>query len=157
MAAPAQQFAEGLNSCYLPPSRDLDHKSHQMTETWVIKDGKWKLEAGVSQNPQGLTYKWSCTFFVNSVLNMCRSSTEILSLPNEEKVAVPPGILPVAEFPYVFTVTISKPGRSPAKYSKKVYVQDTNVPQISISGEGGFSIDGSLYVSSQQTHLHGSV
>ena len=132
------------------PSRDLDLKSHQMTETWVIKDGKWKLEAGVSRNPQGLTYKWSCTFFVNSVLNMCRNGTEILSLPNEEKVAVPPGILPVAEFPYVFTVTISKPGRSPAKYSKKVYVRDKNVPKISISGEGGFfRPDGSLYVSSQ--------
>ena len=105
------------------------------------------LDLDATEN-QNLSFSWTCKFTVNGFDNDCRNGTEAFRLPARAEVFVPPGMLPAAEFPYVFTVTVAKAGRSPVKGSKGVYIRAESVPTIQIYGGGGAKKDGSLYVSS---------
>ena len=97
---------------------------------------------------QGLSFSWTCKFTVNGFDNDCRNGTEAFGLPARAEVSISPGMLPAAEFPYVFTVTVSKAGRSPVKTSKKVYIRTGSVPTMTISGGGTAKKDSYLYVPS---------
>jgi cysteine-rich repeat protein len=105
------------------------------------------LDLHATEN-QNLSFSWTCKFRVNGFDNDCRNGTEAFRLPARAEVFIPPGMLPAAEFPYVFTVTVAKAGRSPVKASKGVYIRAGSVPTIQISGGGGATKSGSLYVSS---------
>lgn len=103
----------------------------------------------VATAAQGLKFSWECKFTVNGIDDICRNGSKALSFTNTANVRVPPGILLAADFPYVFTVTVTKQGRSPAQYSKTVYIRAGAVPAMNITGTGGaLRGDGSLYVSS---------
>ena len=99
---------------------------------------------------QGLNYSWSCSYYLSGVENVCRNVTgEPLTFARHRDIRVKPGLLPPAQFPYVFILTISKRGLPPSTYSKKVFVRYGEVPLFTIEGDGGtMRPDGSLYVTS---------
>ena len=119
--------------------------------TVVSSDDALELSAAPSRDKdmdrtadQGLHFSWACAFVVNGVKDACRNITGLpLVFARYEQISVDPGLLPVAPFPYSFTVSVTKPGRPPVTSTKHVYVRMGQIPRVSVDG-GALQQDGSL-------------
>ncbi len=81
------------------------------------------LSAAAAASEAALAFAWACRVFDGAVTGPCRdSSGGALALPPAARLALPAGALPASDWPYVFTVTVSKPGRAPAAAAVPVEV-----------------------------------
>jgi hypothetical protein len=89
------------------------------------------LSAAASYDPDVATptsdallgFSWSCMVFDGVVSSQCRNATGgLLPFHMSPQLSLPAGALLPCDWPYVFTVTVSKPGRAPATASLPVTV-----------------------------------
>lgn len=99
---------------------------------------------------QGLNFSWTCTYRTGGVVNVCRNVTGVaLYFAQQQDITVKAGLLPPAPFPYIFTVTVMKPGRKLSSYSKSVFVKEGAVPNVAMHTSGVPMKNGALYVTSK--------
>jgi hypothetical protein len=105
-------------------------------------------------NPQGLSYEWSCVVFGGSIDIACRSNVNgsAIAIPSTVDVSLAAGELAASDFPYRFTVLVSKGTRSPASFTIPVTVKSIALPAMALTAttiDGGRQLsDGTVYLNS---------
>jgi hypothetical protein len=83
---------------------------------------------------QSISFLWDCTITEDSISTQCRDKRgATLYMPQESRIAMPGDLLAPMDTPYVFTVTVSKPGKAPSAASMPVYVVADQRPTIAIT------------------------
>jgi hypothetical protein len=98
-------------------------------------DPDLSLKAGSvsSAARDSLGFEWSCSVFDGAIKNTCLNvSGGTLLLPHDPVLILPAGALGASEWPYLFTVTVQKPGRAPASAVMPVEVVDGPALIVSI-------------------------
>ncbi len=87
-----------------------------------------------AQQTRGLTYTWSCSVSVDGTRYPCLTvNGTLLNLPKTAILTIPESTLPVTTGePYMFTVSVGKPGRVPVTASKFIYVSPDPIPMVSL-------------------------
>ena len=80
-----------------------------------------------------LGFSWTCWVFDGAVSSQCQNSSGgPLPLQQAPQLSLPAGTLLPCDWPYVFTVTVSKPGRAPATASLPVKVLEGAALVVSV-------------------------
>jgi len=115
-------------------------------------DASNSLDPDMETGPYGLSFSWACSAFDGTQTDSCKDANgDVLVIPDVEQPTILAGVLsPTLEHPYVFTVTVSKPGKSPSTASIPVFVRLELIPQVSIFSTSGFhQSDGSRMINSE--------
>ena len=105
---------------------------------YVSASSSWKLDGSSSidpdKDPSNITFAWACSFNNgNGLVQSCVASNgKQISMPGVSVLSYPSGILPASPFPYLFTLTVSKPKRTSSSASVSVYVTSLIIPQLGI-------------------------
>ncbi len=91
-----------------------------------------------SGEPSSLMFAWTCSTLIFGteieVENRCHDQFgEALLFQDLPQLVIPPRTLFPSDAPYIFSVTVSKKGRSAASAQVRVFVQEEPVPLISMS------------------------
>ena len=115
------------------------------------------LDAGESTDPdvdasadQGLTFTWACDIFDGSISQSCRDTAGAkITMGENSSVIVPAdSMAQTTDYPYKFTLTVSKAGKSPVSYSISVVLVQQDIPSVELVVVGDFTNqkDGSVKI-----------
>ena len=105
---------------------------------YVSASSAWKLDGSTSEDPDkepsNLTFAWKCSFNNgNGLTQSCSDSNgKLILIPSTAAVSFGPGTFQPSLFPYLFTLTVSKPKRTSGSASVSVLVTALLIPQIGI-------------------------
>ncbi|MFN9898063.1 MAG: REJ domain-containing protein, partial [bacterium] len=116
-------------------ARISSSKIEVSTEKAFTLDGSDSKDLDLAaESPQGLSFRWTCTLFDESMIEHCRDTTgALLNLEEAAKVKIDKGMLaPTIDNPYTFTLTVSKGQKLPQSTSVSVVVLNRYVPTLNV-------------------------